>query len=320
VTPPFRFAVQVDKADSAGAWRELARQAEDLGYSTLFVADHYMGPGPAAKAAGAPIQHIAPIAALATAAAVTSTLRVGTRVFCVDYHVPAVLVKEAATIDLLSSGRLEFGIGAGWSKGEYEAMGLTFGPAPQRVAKLREVVALFKAHCSGDEMAQRGDYATAVGYTGLPSPVQKPHPPIMVGGGRRQVLTFAAQQADIVSINNVHFSERNDAGLTPQEEMQRRMEWVRDGAGDRLSSLDIEVSPYLISITEDPERSAEKLGAAVGVRPDLLPDHPNVLIGSLEQMADRLEQRREHYGVNYITVQQSRLEAFAPVVARLAGR
>nr|MDT0664584.1 LLM class flavin-dependent oxidoreductase [Micromonospora sp. DSM 115978] len=142
---PFRFAVQATKAKSAAEWRDLARKVEGLGYSTLFVADHYLGPGPASRQAHQPPQHLAPIAAMASAAAFTDTLRVGCRVFCVDYHLPAALAKEAATIDLLSDGRLEFGVGAGWSEPEYRAMGVSFDAAARRVAKLEEVVALLTA-------------------------------------------------------------------------------------------------------------------------------------------------------------------------------
>src|SRR5262245_31125723 len=141
---PFRFAVQATVAASARAWREFAHKVEDLGYSTLFLADHYLGPGPARRAARTPEQDLAPIAAMAAAAAVTERLRIGCRVFCADYHVPAVLAKEAATLDLLSDGRLELGIGGGWSADEYSAMVLTFDSAGRRITKLEEAIALFK--------------------------------------------------------------------------------------------------------------------------------------------------------------------------------
>ena len=153
---PFRFAIQATNAASGRDWRDFACKVEDLGYSTLFLADHYLGPGPAQRAARTPRQDLAPIAAIAAAAAHTTTLRVGCRVFCIDYHVPAVLAKEAATLDLLSDGRLELGIGAGWSGVEYEAMGLTFDTPGRRIAKLKEVVALVKAHCAGEELASIG--------------------------------------------------------------------------------------------------------------------------------------------------------------------
>ena len=182
------------------------------------MSDHYLDRGipPAA------IMHVAPITAMATAAAVTTTLRVGCRVFCIDYHVPASLAKEAATLDMLSEGRLEFGIGAGWSAHEYASMGLAFDGAPQRVAKLAEVVALLKAHWSGEVMNLAGEYVNVAGYAGLPLPVQKPNPPLMIGGGKQRVLSLAAREADIVSISNVPFLAVNDAGLDPMGVRQLR--------------------------------------------------------------------------------------------------
>ena len=153
---PFRFAIQATNASDAREWRGFASKVEDLGYSSLMLADHYLGPGPAQQAARTPRQDLAPIAAIAAAAAHTTVLRVGCRVFCVDYHVPAVLAKEVATLDLLSDGRLEVGIGAGWSGVEYAAMGLTFDTPGRRISKLKEVVALIKAHCADDELACAG--------------------------------------------------------------------------------------------------------------------------------------------------------------------
>lgn len=317
---PFRFAVQATQARSAQEWYELARKTEALGYSTLFLADHYLGPGPAREKARTPIQHVAPIAAMASAAAVTSTLKVGCRVFCVDYHVPAALVKEAATIDLLSDGRLEFGIGAGWSPHEYEAMGLSFGPPGERVAKLREVVALFKAQCSGELLDQHGTYAKAIGYEGLPLPVQRPHPPVMIGGGKPRVLAYAAHEADIVSINNVPFEPVNADGLTPDLEAERRIGWVREAGGERLAGIDIEASPFFIRITDDPASAATQITQRLNYPTELLREHPNVLLGSVDEIVDRLQERRERFGPNYISVQQDQLEAVAPVVERLSGK
>ncbi|MHC5257749.1 TIGR03621 family F420-dependent LLM class oxidoreductase [Streptomyces sp. UC4497] len=316
---PFRFAVQATKATSAKEWRETARSVQDLGYSTLFLADHYLGPGPAQQEARWPAQHLAPVAALATAAAVTDTLRVGCRVFCVDYHVPGVLAKEAATIDLLSDGRLEFGIGAGWSEPEYRAMGLEFAPAGRRVDKLEEVVALLKAQWGGQPLDLRGEHVTAVDHSGLPLPVQRPHPPIMIGGSRRRVLSFAAREADIVSLANVPFVARDDAGRTPSEEAAHRYGVVREAAGQRISVLEVESSPFFARVTDDPVSAADRVGRRLGVPSEGLLDHPNVLIGPPDEVVDRLRERRERFGANYITVQQSEAERFAPVVARLTG-
>ena len=212
---PFRFAVQAVKASSAGEWRDLARRVEGLGYSTLFSADHYLDRGPAA-------QDLGPIAAMATAAAVTDTLRIGCRVFCVDYHQPAALAKEVATLDLLSEGRLELGIGAGWSEQEYGMMGIPFAAAARRVDKLEEMIAFLKAYFSGEKLDVHGAYVDVAGYPGLPRPVQQPHPPFMIGGSRKRVLSLAGREADIVSFANVGFEPVNDAGLTPDGEAVRR--------------------------------------------------------------------------------------------------
>ena len=317
---PFRFAVQAVRADTGREWHALARRAQELGYATLFLADHYLGPGPAMDRARQPLQPVAPIAAMASAAAVTTTLRIGCRVFCIDYHVPAVLAKEAATIDLLSDGRLEFGIGAGWSGHEYEAMGLRFGPPRDRVAKLKEVVALFKAQCAGGLLDQHGAFVTAAGYQGLPVTPQQPHPPVMIGGSGPVVLSFAAREADIVSLNNVDFVPVSADGLTPQEEAERRLGYVRRAAGQRLGSLDVESSPFFTRITDDVPAASARIAGMLRFPADQLTAHPNVLFGSVDEVVDLLQERRERYGVNYVTVQQSELERFAPVVERLAGR
>ncbi|WP_067677197.1 TIGR03621 family F420-dependent LLM class oxidoreductase [Nocardia miyunensis] len=320
MTRPFRFAVQATKATSAAQWRDTATRIEDAGYSTLFLADHYLGKGPAAQAAKWPPQHLAPIAAMAVAAAVTGSLRVGCRVFCADYHVPGVLMKEAATLDLLSDGRLEFGIGGGWSEYEYRAMGVPFGPGPQRISKLEEVVALFKAHCAGAPLDLDGEYVTARDYAGLPLPVQKPHPPIMIGGGRKRVLSLAGREADIVSINNVPFDPVDAAGRTPRQEAVRRLGFVRDGAGDRFARLDIESSPFFTAVTDDPAAALDRIASLLRIPAGGLGDHPNVLVGTVEQIVDLLLERREIFGANYISVQQGEFEAFAPVVAALHGK
>src|SRR6201987_4837633 len=241
--PPFRFAVQATNAAGGREWHDTVRKVEDLGYSTLFLADHYLGPGPAQRAARTPRQDLAPIAAMEAAAACRDSVRIGGRVFCIDYHVPAVLAKEAATLDLLSDGRLEMGIGAGWSEVEYTAMGLDFDRPSRRIAKLAEVVALIKAHWQGDELDYAGEFVRVRGYAGRPRPIQRPHPPIMIGGGGQRVLSLAGREADIVSISSVPFVARDADGLAPQEVAQRRIGFVRAAAGERYGRLDVDSSP-----------------------------------------------------------------------------
>src|SRR5262245_11767614 len=240
---------------------------------------------------------------MAAAAAWTSTLRIGCRVFCIDYHVPATLAKEAATLDLLSDGRLELGLGAGTNEREYDAMGLAFAEPRDRVTKLEEVIRLVKAHFSG-ELIERGDrFVKAGGYSGLPRPVQRPAPPIIVGGSRKRVLSLAAREADIVSMSHVPWTPLNDAGLTPMEEAARRHRFIVGAAGDRLGTLDIESSPYWSDVTDDAEGVLAR--RAVQLRnadPAVLREHPNVLIGSVSRICELLEERRETTGVNYVTV------------------
>src|ERR1700759_3354933 len=214
--PPFRFEVQATNAAGGSAWRDTVRHVEDLGYTTLFVADHYLGPGPAQQAAHTPRQDLAPIAAMAAAAACSDSLRIGCRVFCIDYHVPAVLAKEAATLDLLSDGRLEMGIGPGWREVEYAAMGLDFDRPGRRIAKLAEVVSLIKAYWQGEELDYAGQIIQVRGYAGRPRPAQRPHPRIMIGGGGPRMLSFAGREADIVSLSSVPFVAHDAEGLDPQ--------------------------------------------------------------------------------------------------------
>jgi probable F420-dependent oxidoreductase len=316
---PFRFAVQAITVNaketvlvSAADWRELARKTEALGYSTLSVGDHYVDRGRVP-------QQLAPITSMAFAAAATTTLRVGSRVFCVDYHVPAALAKEAATLDLLSDGRLELGIGAGWSPGEYESMGLTYDAPGQRVSKLEEMVALFKAHFSGEDMDLRGEHINVTGYAGLPHPAQRPHPPIMIGGGKKRVLSLAGREADIASVAHPGFEARNEDGLTAQEETLRRVSFVKEAAGDRFTTIELETAPYFTEITDDPEEPLARVADWWKVGTEGLLDHPSVLIGTVDEVVERLIERRELYGFNYITVLEGMIDAFAPVVARLAG-
>jgi probable F420-dependent oxidoreductase len=321
--PPFRFAVQATNAGGGREWYDTVRKVEDLGYSTLFLADHYLGPGPAQRAARTPRQDLAPIAAMAAAAAVSQTLRIGCRVFCVDYHAPAILAKEAATLDLLSDGRLEMGIGAGWSEVEYTAMGLDFEPPGRRIAKLAEVVSFIKAHWEGEELNWSGNFVQVHGYAGRLRAVQRPHPPIMIGGGGQRVLSLAGREADIISISTVPFVPRDADGLDPQAVAERRIGFVRDAAGERFGGLDVESSPYFTEITDDRDTALAglaRVAKATGLDAELLRDHPNVLVGSLESIVETVCSRREKLGINYVTVQQSQIESFAPVVARLHGR
>ena len=324
---PFRFSLQSFNTESPEAWRGLISKTEDLGYSTFFLADHFLSQGPALDSTFHPPQMLAAVPAIAMALEQTSSLRVGCRVFCNDYHHPIVLAKEAATMDYLSGGRLEFGIGAGWIGAEYQAVGLPFDEFPQRFSRLQEFVAAYKAFMSGEPLDVTGDYVNWSGFYGTPSPAQAPHPPLMIGGGSKKILGFAGEQADIVSLN---FNNR--AGMLGPDGMNsglaaataKKIQWIRDGAGDRFDQLELEIGAYNTIVTDHQQPTAAAIGEALGMSVEDILSHPHCLIGSVDYICDELERRRELYGISYIAVlddgENNMVEAFAPVVKRLAGK
>ncbi len=321
-TKPFRFGLQAFEAASASAWVETARRTEALGYSTLFTTDHYFGPGAIAAGSGHRPVDVAPISAMMMAAAVTSTLRVGCRVFGVDYHHPVVLAKELATVDFLSEGRLEAAIGAGWVQAEYDGMGIPMDKPSVRIARLREAVGVLRAHWSGEQIDVHGDHCKVSGFAGLPMPVQAGGPPVMIGGGAEKVLTLAGELGDIVSFNFNNSAGKlgsSSVASGTAEVTEQKLQWVRNGAGDRFDDIELEIGAYFIGITDDPQTAAAGMAARFGVSTEDLLAHPHAFFGSVEAICDTLQQRREQYGFSYITVAQRHLEEFAPVVDRLAG-
>ncbi len=319
---PFRFGVHCWTASSADEWRDKVRRAEDLGYSSFLIADHVLGPGPALDASGHPAQDLAAVPAVAAAAEATSTIRVGFKVLCTAYRNPALLAKEAATLDLFSGGRLELGLGAGWLRHEFEAMGVPFESGASRVERLAETIEVVKAHFAGGQIDVNGQQITVGGFAGLPRPYRAAGPPIMVGGGSRNVLGLAAREADIVSLN-----PDNRAGVvggdlmsgSGPEATMRKIGWVRDGAGERFGHIEIEIGVFAMLVDDDATRAAEALGAATGLSPHDVAVHPHALVGSPSSIAEELERRRAEYGISYVTVFEQDALAFAPVVERLTG-
>ncbi|MEE3330504.1 MAG: TIGR03621 family F420-dependent LLM class oxidoreductase [Myxococcota bacterium] len=322
-TRPFRFGVQSFHAESAGEWRDGARKTEELGYSALHLADHIIGPGPALEATNHPLQTLAAVPAMAVAAEATSTLRIGCRVFCIDYRPAAVLAKEAATLDFFSEGRLELGLGAGWLQGEYDAVGIAFDPVGKRIERLGETVRFIKAHMAKGQLDISGDHVNAHGYEGAPQPVQQPHPPIMIGGGGKRVLSLAAREADVVSLN---FNNRS--GVLGADGIQsgtadataEKVGWIRDAAGPRMSDLELEIGCYFAFVGPGTRKIAEGMGASMGFTAEEMRAHPHGVFGEVDEVCEELERRRERYGISYITVGAEARDAFAPVVAKLSGK
>ena len=306
---PFRFGVQEHRAPSAKAWREKARSVEALGYTTIYLPDHFG-------------DQLGPVAALMSAADATTTLRVGSLVFDNDYRHPVVLAKEAATLDLLSDGRLDFGLGAGWLAADYEQTGIPLDPAGTRIERMAEGLQIIKAFFAGGSVTFKGKHYAVEGVDAVPRPAQKPHPPIIVGGGGRRMLRLAAQEGDIVSVNykltegrvNRALIRTGTSGATDE-----KLGWIKEAAGERFSEIELMATVFVANVTEDRDSVAAAMAAGFGSEPRDVLETPHFLIGTIDQMIEDIRARRERYGISHIVVPDSAAEELAPIVERLTG-
>jgi probable F420-dependent oxidoreductase len=306
----FRFDVQEHRAHSAKQWRDRAREIESMGYSALYLPDHF-GDQPG------------PIAALMAAADATTTLRIGSLVFDNDYRHPVVLAKEAATLDLLSDGRLDFGLGAGWLVSDYEEAGIPYDSAGTRIDRLAEAVTIIKMFFTGEKFSFAGKFYSINGLEGEPRPVQKPHPPILLGGGGRKMLTLAAREADIVHINY----NLNEGRINPKlvrtgiaEATDEKLSWIKEAAGGSLDSIELGFTVFFANVTDDRESIASAMAPSMGLEPRDVLDMPHFLIGTIDQIEDDLKARRERYGFSHAIVPAEVADQLAPIVERLAGK
>jgi len=305
----FRFGVQLHSASTAKGWADAARRAEDLGFSSLFLPDHFG-------------DQFAPVAALMAAADATTSLRVGTLVLDNDYRHPVVMAKEMATLDVLSEGRVELGLGAGWLNSDYEQSGILQDPPSVRVDRMEEAITVLKGLFAEGPFTFHGDHYTVSALNGLPKPVQSPHVPLLIGGGKRRVLAIAGREADIIGINPTMPNGAADAdaartGLA--DATDEKLRWVKEGAGDRFDDLEINLLTFACMVTDDRAALVEKLAPAFGLAPADVAAFPHALIGSIDQICEDLEARRQRWAASYIVVQQDAMDSIAPVVARLAG-
>lgn len=303
---PFRFGVAlVNGVGGAEELERVGRRVEALGYSTLFVGDHLVEYDPPS------------IVALAWLAGRTETLRFGTLVLGNDYRHPAVLAKDSATFDVVSGGRLEFGLGAGWLRGDYDAIGLQFDEPRVRVDRLAEALTVIKSCWSGEPFQFSGDHYSISDYRAAPLPVQQPRPPLLIGGGSPRVLRLAGAEADIVGIHS-NTAKSDFFTDTRPERTRRKVEWVREGAGSRFAELEL-MTMCMGSITTDREAVASPIAEAAGVTVDATLDSAAILIGTVDEVCETLRQRRQAWGTSYIVLDVDSFEEFAPVVERLAG-
>ena len=263
-----------------------------------------------------------PVAALMAAADATTTLRVGSLVFDNDYRHPVVLAKEAATIDLLSGGRLDFGIGAGWQRSDYDRSGIGYDSAGVRIERMEEGLKIVKGLWAGGSFSFEGKHYAIRDLEGAPLPAQKPHPPILLGGGGRRMLGIAGREADIVNVNfdlregriNPELVRTGTAAATDE-----KLGWIRDAAGDRFDDIELSVTIFLAAITDDRESLAAGVSAGLHMEPSDILEMPHFLIGTTDQIVDDLQRRRERYGISYVIVTGDVRDSFAPVVERLNG-
>jgi probable F420-dependent oxidoreductase len=306
MTRKFRFGVLISGAESVAAWRDTARKAEDLGYSTLLIADHFG-------------RQLAPIPALVSAADATTQLRVGTFVLDNDFRHPAALAKEAATVDLLTDGRLELGIGAGWNPADYHKTGLDFEAAGIRVSRLEEALHIVKAFFAGGPVTFHGRYYHVANLDALPHTVQKPRPPIMLGAAGRRMLTLAAKEADILNFpdrpsHGVSTAGNPALGITVEEQMAI----VREAAGERYPHLELS-SLCIPRITDQVTDTIDGLAKLMQTTPDIVQAMPGALVGSLDAITEKLQANRNRFDLSYPVIPGAALTTMAPVVARLAG-
>ncbi|MDQ2679327.1 MAG: TIGR03621 family F420-dependent LLM class oxidoreductase [Actinomycetota bacterium] len=306
---PFRFTIQASRLQHPDELRPLARKAEDLGVSTLTMADHLD-------------DQVAPIAGLMAVADATTTLRVGSLVFCNDYRHPVVLAKEAATIDVLSGGRLDFGIGAGWMTDDYAASGIAMDRPGVRIARLEEALEIITSMWTDDVTNFDGTHYTVTGLVGLPRPVQSPRPPIVIGGGGPKVLALAGRHADIVGLNPTLTAGVIDAAAGPSATAaatEEKIAIVRAAAGDRFEQIELQTRVHLAIVTDDRDAMFELFADGFGLTADEARHSPHALCGTVDQIVEDLEARRERFGISAIGLSASSLDDMAPVIARLAG-
>ena len=310
---PFRFGISIWHVGSRAELADRARKIEALGYDTLSFPDHLT-------------DRIAPLPALVTAANATTRLRVGTNVLNNDLRHPVLVAREAAAVDLLTDGRLQLVLGAGSIRSEYDEVGLRFEIGRIRVERLAEAVAVIKGLLSGETVTFSGTHYQIAGHTIAPLPAQKPHPPILIGGNGRRLLTLAAREADIVGFSGITF--RNGGAAPPDVSAWRaaavdeRVHLVRAAAGeDRFARLELNALVQRVIVTEDRYAAAEEL---VRRWPELsageILETPYLLVGTVDQMVEDLKARRQRWGISYYAIHEPYLDAFAPVAARLAGK
>jgi probable F420-dependent oxidoreductase len=310
VSRPFRFGFSLDGLDDPDEIARRARWAEDAGYSSVVVTDHFDD------------RH-GPLVALTAVALATESLRVGTMVLANDYRHPAVLAKELASLDVISGGRLEVGIGAGWMASDYEQAGIGYDRPGMRIERLDEAVSVLEGCFSTGPFDFEGDHYQISGLQVLPKPVQQPRPPLLMAGGGHRMLALAGRRADIVGINPSLHSGAIDEHAGPTataEATDAKLAVVREAAGDRFNSIEIQTRVHLSVITDDAHALAAAAAPTFGITAEQALGSPHALVGTVDECTAKIERWRERWGVSYVCLLGASAEEMAPVVERLTGR
>ena len=307
---PFRFGIQAKTSGSPKSWRELATAMEGLGYSSLLMPDHFD-------------DQLAPIPALMSAADATSVLRVGSLVFGNDYRHPVVLAKEVASLDWLTDGRVEVGLGAGWMASDYSASGIAMESPRVRIERLSEAVQILKGIWSNETFSYQGAYYSVSNVEGFPRPLQQPHPPLILGGGGKKILTLAARYADIVGINpaipNGRIDEVPGSELTAGV-LTDKVELVRSQAASRWDQLEINIMVFAVSTGSNSAIMRDRIADQFEMTPDEIDSSPYAWFGESSQVIDKLRAARERWGISYFVLHgEEAMRVAAPIVAELAG-
>jgi probable F420-dependent oxidoreductase len=305
----FRFALQSSGAASPAAWRELARKTQDLGYSTLYVPDHLD-------------DQWAPMVALTVAAEATTTLRVGTLVLDNDFRHPVVLAKEAATLDVVTGGRFELGMGAGWMTNDYTQSGIPMERPSVRVARLAESLEIMRAMWRTGTATFTGEHYRVSGAAGSPVPVTPGGPPLVIGGGGQRILTLAGRYADTVSIVPSLTAGHIGTEVAAESVVEKytdRVQWAKDAAGERAIDLEFQCWTATVQVVPNADEVVASLAPLFNLTPDQLSAAPVALIGTASEIVETLRKRREELGFSYIVVHEAEMDALTPVIAELAG-
>ena len=298
----FRWAVRMRGILTREQLRERARTAESLGFDTLVVPDHVVRtPEHGGQLAAVP--------ALMAAADATTTLRVGALVLANDYRNPVLLAKEITTLDLLSGGRVDLGLGAGWSRDDYAALGLRYERPGVRIDRLAEALGLLRRLFTEDRVDHDGRHYQVRAATVLPRPTQRPHPPLLVGGHGVRVLTLAAEHADIVSIN---FPRRGQD--LSADALRERIALIRRASGGRELTLQLMTD---MRVTLDAGSAYAEAAARFGQSEVDLRVSPFLCYGSVDALVEKVAELRERFGIGYLRVPEERMASFAPVIARI---